>query len=256
MVIFACGLNETIEREGSDRPSLRLPDVQQNLLEKIVKVNPNVIVVLQGGSPIGVQWMKEHVPAMLLLWYPGEQGGVAAAQILLGQVNPSGRLPLTFYQGVAELPPLDDYDITKGRTYMYYQKQPVPSYAFGYGLSYSTFDYRYLKAPLSAGAADSITLTLDVANVGPMDGDEVVQLYVHEKDAPAEKRRPLKQLKGFQRVSIAKGAVKQVKLTLPISSLGFWDLASKKYVVDPGTYELLVGAASDDIRVKAEITVR
>ncbi|HVT83297.1 MAG TPA: glycoside hydrolase family 3 C-terminal domain-containing protein, partial [Phycisphaerae bacterium] len=256
VVIFACGLNETMEHEGSDRSQIRLPDAQQNLLEKIVRVNPNVVVVLQGGSPIGMQWIKEHVPAALMLWYPGEQGGVAAAQILLGQVNPSGRLPLTFYQGVTELPPLDDYDITKGRTYMYYQKQPAPCYVFGYGMSFTTFEYRNLKAPPTAKPADTITLTLDVANTGGMDGDEIVQLYARELDAPAEKKRPLKQLKGFQRLSIPKGATRPVKLTLPIASLGFWDPATRKYLVDTGKYELQVGASSEDIRLKAEISIR
>lgn len=253
IVIFACGLNGDIEREGTDRSTLRLPDVQQSLLEKVVKANPNTIVVLQGGSPIGIQWLKERVPAILMLWYPGEQGGVAAAQMLLGQVNPSGKLPLTFYQNVNDVPPLDDYDITKGRTYMYLQK-PV-TYPFGYGLSYTTFEYKNLQAPATAAKDGTITLTFDVINTGPMDGDEVVQLYVREKGAAPALKRPLKQLKGFQRVTIAKGATKQVKLTLPISSLGFWDTAAKKYQVDSGEYELRIGSSSDDIRLRADITI-
>ena len=132
-------------KESTAVPSgCRIPS--KSLLEKIVKANPNTIVVLQGGSPIGLQWIKEHVPAVLMVWYPGEQGGVAAAQILLGQVNPSGKLPLTFYRNVADgalaasdLPPIDDYDITKGRTYMYYQKKDSPpTFVFGHGLSCPT----------------------------------------------------------------------------------------------------------------------
>ncbi len=262
IVIFAGGLTSSIEHEGIDRSSIRLHDAQQNLLEKIIKANPNTIVVLQGGSPIGLQWMKDHVPAILLLWYPGEQGGVAAAQILLGQTNPSGKLPLTFYNtvsdhGDSDLPPIDDYDITKGRTYMYYQKkESPPPFVFGHGLSYTTFNYKNMQAPATAAKDSTITLTLDVSNTGPTDGDEVVQLYVHEKDAAPALKRPLKQLKAFQRVSIPKGATRQVKLTLPIANLAFWDTSSKKYLVDPATYELLVGSSSEDIRAKTEINIQ
>jgi beta-glucosidase len=151
------------------------------------------------------------------------------------------------------VPPLDDYDITKGRTYMYLQK-PV-TYPFGHGLSYTAFEYKNLQAPASASRDSTITLTLDITNTGPMDGDEVVQLYVREKAPEPALKRPLKQLKGFQRVSVPRGGTKQVKLTLPVASLGFWDTDAKKYLVDPGTYELRVGASSDDIRLRAEIAI-
>ena len=259
VVLFVCGLNPDIDKEGADRPSILLPSTQQTLLEKVVKANPLTIVLLEGGNSLGLVWMKEHIPAILMIWYPGEQGSNAVVQTLLGKVNPSGHLPLTFYRSNDDLLPLEDYDITKGRTYQYLQKPT--SFVFGHGLSYTAFDYSHSRVTSAAATADgTLTVAVDVANAGSMDGDEVVQVYVHEKPpaattAPATKR-PLKQLKAFQRLAIAKGQTAHVTLAIPIKNLAFWDSATRQYVVEPGTYEILVGRSSEDIRVKAEVTIK
>lgn len=255
VVIFAGGLNAQNEREGMDRFSLALPADQQRLLEKLVHANPLTVVVLQGGSVIGMEWIKANVPAALMAWYPGEQGATALVEVLLGKVNPGGRLPLTFYRDSADLPPLGDYDITHGRTYMYNQK-PV-SYPFGYGLSYTTFDYRDLKVtPPSAGQDAKIRVSLQVANTGPCDGEEVVELYVRQKDAPAALKRPLKRLKGFSRVAVPRGEAREVTMTLDAADLGFWDAEAKNYVTAPGVYEVMVGASAEDVRVRGEVLIK
>jgi beta-glucosidase len=271
VVLFVCGLNRDIDKEGADRPSILLPTQQQALLEKVVKANPVTIVLLEGGNSIGLAWMKEHVPAIMMIWYPGELGSTASVQMLLGKVNPSGHLPLTFYNSNSDLLPLNDYDITKGRTYQYFQKPT--SYVFGHGLSFTAFDYAHLRVSSDVVTADgSLTVNLDVTNSGPMDGDEIVQVYVHEiqptaataptsatapatATAPASKR-PLKQLKAFQRLAIPKGQSVPVTFTIPIQNLGFWDTAAKKYVPEPGRYELLIGRSSEDIRLKAQFAIK
>jgi beta-glucosidase len=253
MVIFTCGLNGSIEREGTDRSSLRLPDDQQTLLDAVLKANPLTIVVLVCGSPVTLQQIKDKAPAILVMWYAGEQGGVAATKLLLGQANPSGKLPITFYRANDDLPPLDDYDIRKGRTYMYLTK-PAP-YVFGEGISYTTYEYRNFKVTPGTVAADgTITATLDVANTGKMDGDEVVELYFHVKQSAQQ--RPIKQLKGFQRVSVPTGQVRHVTFTVSVADLGFWNVDAKKYVPDKGVYEFMVGASSGDIRGRGEVVVR
>src|SRR6185295_3962086 len=166
-------LNNQIENEGTDRQTLDLPQEQQRFVETIAKANPATIVVLQGGSPIACARLKELCPAIVMMWYAGEQGGPALADILTGKANPSGRLPMTFYKSVADLPPLTDYEIERGRTYMY-TKKPV-DYPFGHGLSYTTFDYGNVK--VAPGADGTVAVAVDVKNAGDRDGDEVVQLY-------------------------------------------------------------------------------
>jgi beta-glucosidase len=252
VAIVVLGLNNQIEREGVDRQTLDLPLDQTALLERVVRANPLTVAVLEGGSPFNLKWMKEHVPAIVNVWYPGEQGGNATAEVLLGEYNPAGRLPLTYYGSTSELPRLEDYDITNGRTYMYLKKPPV--YPFGHGLSYTDFTYGALRAPATAGASSQIEVTLTLTNNGPRDGDEVVQLYVRKVDGAP--KSPSQQLKGFARVTLRKGASGEVRLPLGIEQLGMWDQSSQKYVVDPGAYELRVGASSEDIRQRATITIQ
>ncbi len=253
VAVVVLGLNEGIEAEGIDKQSLDLPPRQLAFLKRVVDANPVTILVLEGGSPLSLQWESTHVPAIVMTWYPGEQGGTALAEILLGKVNPSGRLPLTFYHDLADVPPLRDYEISNGHTYMYLEK--TPTYPFGYGLSYTTFAYSNLRVePPAIKAGATITVTCDVANTGSRDGDEVVQLYVHKKDSPL--KRPLKQLKAFQRINIPAGQTRTVQLTLKADDLAFWDTPSHKYVLEPGPYELLLGASSSDIRLQTQIEAK
>ena len=248
LTIFVGGLNNRIERSGIDRPTLDLPLDQRAALERIVRANPMTILILQGGSAIGLEWEKDHVPAIVMSWYGGEQGGVALAEMLTGQTNPAGRLPMTFYKSVADLPMMDDYELITGRTYLYCKK-PV-SFPFGHGLSYTHFDYSHLTASPTEGDK-TVEVAVDVANAGDRAGDEVVQLYAREVNPKIT--RPIKQLVGFHRVNIARGQSKTVQFSVPVSGLAFWDTASHRFAVNPGAYEFMVGASSEDIRGRVTV---
>ena len=242
------GLNSRIESEGRDRTNLDLPKDQQDFVEKVVAVNPATIVVLINGGPLAVNWLHRHVPAVLEAWYPGEQGGNAIADVLFGDYNPAGRLPITFYASVLQLPPLDDYEISAGRTYLYLPDAPL--YPFGHGLSYTHFDYQNLRVDRQA---DGITASAEVTNTGNRDGDEVVQLYVHT-EVPGL-LMPAQQLRAFQRVSIPCGATQTVRLSVRTADLAYWDENRPGFVVAPGDYEFRVGASSADIRLRTTIRV-
>ena len=192
-VIAVLGINKSIEREGQDRSDILLPEDQQEFLQEIYKVNPNVIVVLIAGSSLAVNWMDEHIPAIVNAWYPGESGGKAVAEVLFGDYNPGGRLPLTYYKSLKDLPDFNDYDITKGRTYQYFKGDVL--YPFGYGLSYTTFKYSNLQ--ISDGL-NEILVSFQLKNTGKYAGDEVAQIYVQ---LPSRNEiMPIKELKGFRRM--------------------------------------------------------
>ncbi|MCG3149610.1 MAG: Beta-glucosidase BoGH3A [Verrucomicrobiae bacterium] len=248
VAVVVLGLSRRIESEGRDRTDLNLPKDQQEFVEKVFAVNPATIVVLINGSPLAINWLHQHVPAILEAWYPGEQGGTAIADVLFGDYNPAGRLPLTFYTGLEQLPNLFDYEISLGRTYMYLPTPPL--YPFGHGLSYTCFDYQNLRVTQTP---TTITVTVDITNSGDRAGDEVAQLYVRELDAPWPV--PLKQLRGFQRVHIPVGATRPVTFTLKVADLARWDETRHAFVVRPGIFELMVGASSADIRVTARLRV-
>ncbi|MEW6203158.1 MAG: glycoside hydrolase family 3 C-terminal domain-containing protein [bacterium] len=251
VAVLGIGLEEEIE--GKDREDLDLPDNQMNYIKQVLAVNPRTVVVLINGSPLSVNWINENVPAVVEAWYPGEQGGNAIADVLFGNYNPGGRLPMTFYKSVNDLPPFDDYEISKGRTYMYFTNEPL--YPFGYGLSYTTFQYANLTIDKKkASESDTITIRVDVKNTGDRDGDEVVQLYV--RDVESSIRQPLKQLKGFKRVHIKKGETKTVEIPLAVKDLNFWDVNAKRFVVEQGEFEILIGTSSLDIRMRDKITVK
>ena len=253
VAILFLGTNLKVEGEGRDRASLDLPGSQEQLLEAVYKANPKTIVVVMSGGPVSVKWASQNVPAILSAWYPGEEAGTALASILFGDYNPAGRLPYTIYNSLADVPPQDEYDVTKGFTYMYFPGKP--QYAFGYGLSYTTFRYSALEVgPRSAVAGQTVTIAVDVQNTGARVGDEVVQLYVHEQ-APKVKR-PIKELRGFERLSLQPGEKKRVTFKLPVSDLAFYDVASKRFVVKPGAFDILVGSSSEDIRLKDALQVK
>ncbi|GEM_PF-24697 len=240
MVIAVMGINKSIEREGQDRYDIHLPADQQEFIEEIYKVNPNTVVVLVAGSSLAVNWMDEHLPAIVNAWYPGEQGGTAVAEVLFGDYNPGGRLPLTYYNSLDELPPFDDYDIAKGRTYQYFKGKPL--YPFGYGLSYTTFKYSNLQIE---DKGETVTVSFQVKNTGKQDGDEVSQLYVK---LPLE-NGPMKELKGFQRTHIRKGESVNIKIDVKKENLRYWDEQKEHFIVPAGTYQIMVGSSSADIQL-------
>jgi beta-glucosidase len=193
---------------------------------------------------MAMPWENEHLPAIVQAWYPGEEGGRAVAQVLLGEINPAGRLPVTFYKASEKLPAFDDYNM-RGRTYRYFEGEPL--YPFGYGLSYTRFEYSDLKV---AGSQ----VSFNVKNVGSRAGQEVPQLYVRQLDS--REPRALKDLRAFQRVELAPGETRRVTFNvIPERDFTHYDVANKRYAVDPGRYELQVGASSADIRLKSTMTV-
>jgi len=261
-VVFVGGLTGDVEGEemkvdypgfaGGDRTDIRLPSTQQKLLEALHATGKPVVAVLTTGSALGIDWAKQNVPAILLAWYPGQRGGNAVADVLFGDYNPAGRLPVTFYSADEQLPPFDDYSM-KGRTYRYFTGKPL--FPFGHGLSYTRFGYSALKLDRKrASATDEVAVSVTVKNEGKRAGDEVVQLYL----APLQPRREraLKELRGFQRVHLQPGESRTVSFSIvPERDLRVYDEAAGRYVVDPGRYEVQVGASSADIRMRAPLEV-
>lgn len=242
VVIAAMGYNKTIEREGLDRPDLNLPADQEEFLKALKAVNPNVILVLMAGNSLSLNWEDENLPAIVDSWYGGEFGGQAVAEVLFGDVNPSGKLPLTFYKGVEQLPAFDDYQVSNGRTYKYLEEKPL--YEFGYGLSYTSFEYSALKVS-RRGKGWNVRFT--VANTGDVAGTEIAQVYARIPDY--EGKCPLKELKGFTRVELAPGEKKTVTVFIPDSRLRYWSDSAKEFRYSTVRPEIMVGASSSDIRL-------
>ena len=251
-VVFV-GTSRAIEDEGRDRTSLGLPEAEQALVEAVCAANSKTVVVLMSGGPLTVPWIKEHAAAVLQGWLGAEQQGDAIASVLFGDCNPAGRLPYTMYASESQVPPVDEYDITKGFTYMYLKGEPL--YAFGHGLSYTTFEYADLQTDSEslAGEGGVLEVTLNVTNTGKRDGDEVVQLYIHPPRMFMQ--RPERFLVGFARVALKAGETRQVTLRIKGEQLAYWSVGEQGYVVQPGTYELQAGASSADIRLKKSIEV-
>ncbi|MGF1735953.1 glycoside hydrolase family 3 C-terminal domain-containing protein [Photobacterium satsumensis] len=250
VVIAVMGLSTEYERESIDRTSEGLPSEQIDLLRSIVKVNPKTAVVLQSGSSIESPWLKSNVPAILQSWYPGEQGGSAIANTLFGDNNPGGKLPLTFVKSWSDLPAFNDYDITKGRTYLYFEKEPL--WAFGHGLSYTEFALSDLKIGSKVTKDGQVAATVTIENTGKVAGDEVVQLYVTDMFERSEK--PIQRLKAFDRVSLEAGEKRDITLTFDVADLAYWDEKTKDWMLGD-KYEIRVGNASDNILLNETITV-
>jgi beta-glucosidase len=262
VAIVVIGTDETVEKEGVDRSSLELPGDQKDLIKAVYQSNPKTIVVLQNGSPLTINWTNDNIPAILETFYNGEEGGNALADVIFGDYNPGGRLPLTFYSSDEQLPSISDYDIRKGRTYMYPLRNFVnkasqkeePLYPFGYGLSYTEFSYGSLKISSdNIDPTESVTISIAIKNTGERVGDEVVQLYI--RDEKASVPRPTKQLMGFERISLAPNESKTVRFVLAANDLSFWDVSKKAFVVEPGLFEVMIGSSSVDIKSRGRFEV-
>lgn len=242
-------------RETLDRQDIILPPAQEQLIRKVAAVNPNTIVVLVSSYPMAIGSIQSNpnVKAILYSSHGGQEEGTAIADALFGDYAPAGRLNATWYASVHQLPAITDFDVINGkRTYMYFDGTPL--YPFGYGLTYTTFQYSKLK--LSAATVKTtgqITVSVDVKNTGNRASDEVVQLYV--KAPPSNVKRPIKELKGFQRINLAPGAAQTVSFSLPAGELAFWDIAKNAFVVEPGIYSVMVGKSSADIQLTAALKV-
>jgi beta-glucosidase len=237
-------------KEAVDRRSITLE--QEDLVKAVYAANPKTVVVLIASFPFAIDWTQQHVPAILHMTHNSEELGNALADVLFGDYNPGGRLVQTWPRSLAQLPAMMDYDIRHGRTYMYFQGEPL--YPFGFGLSYTTFRYSNLRADEDRLRADGqVTVSVDVANTGARAGDEVVELYVaHPKSKVA---RPSRELKGFRRVTLAPGEKRTVKIPLTAASLAYWDEGGNKFVVENEPVEILVGSSSADIRERKTLRV-
>ena len=250
-VVFV-GTNLEVLREEMDRANWDLPGAQGDLIQAVAAANPKTIVVLITAGPLAVDWAQANVPAIMTAFYDGQAQGAAIADVLFGDTNPGGKLSTSWYKGITTLPPIDDYDIRKGRTYLYFGGEVL--YPFGHGLSYTEFTYDKLRlSPNAIDATGATSISVDVANIGSRPGDEVVQLYSH--DVQATVPRPIKQLRGFQRVHLGVGQTTTVSFTLKAKDLAYWDTANHAWRVDAGTFEMLVGSSSADIRVRDSLIV-
>jgi beta-glucosidase len=258
VVIYVGGINAQLEGEesprangfdgffGGDRTKIELPSIQEDLLKALHDTGKPIVFVNCSGSAIAMPWEAKNLPAILQAWYPGEQGGRAVAEVLFGDVNPAGRLPVTFYRSTDDLPDFEDYAMSN-RTYRYFNGKPL--FAFGHGLSYTKFDYSRAKLEHKKISDDgAVKLSFKLRNSGKRDGDEVVQVYFRHRNSAVP--QPKLALCGFARVHLEPGQTAKLTMEIPTERFRYWDVEKKDYVVEPGKYELLVGAASDDIRAR------
>ena len=258
VVVMVMGLSAQLEGEempiqiegfaGGDRTDIKLPATQENLIKKVHALGKPVVLVLTNGSAVAISWAADNIPAILDVWYPGQAGGTAVSDVLFGDYNPAGRLPVTFYKSVDDLPPFEDYDVN-GRTYRYFQGESL--FPFGHGLSYSTFNYSNLNISQNEVAAgNDVTIQVDITNSSAQAGDEVVQLYCRlEKDEYSAIK-----LIGFERLSFEPGASKTVTFQLDTKQLGLYD-AEMRYMVQPQTAQLFIGRSATDLPLSGQFQI-
>ena len=236
---------------GGDKLTLDLPAAHIAMLKELRKKKKPVVVVVTAGSNVDIAAIDPYADAILLAWYPGEQGGNAVADIIFGNISPAGRLPVTFYQSLKDLPKYDSYDM-KGRTYRYYDGKV--QFPFGFGLSYTSFAYAWKQQPQKINTAkDTVNFSVTINNTGAMNGDEVAQVYIKYPDMD---RMPVKELKAFKRTTITKGTGKNISFSIPVSELQKWDLKTNKWMLYPGEYTILVGSSSQDIKLQSAFTIK
>jgi len=270
VALFVGGLDATWEGEesnemrahngengflGGDRTKIELPEVQLNALKAMTKTGTPVVFVLLAGSAVSFNGLEQELEGLLVAWYPGQRGGDAVADVLFGEYNPAGRLPVTFYSSTDELAGFEDYNMRagKGFTYRYYNGEAL--YPFGHGMSYTKFKYSDMTIDkTNIVKSDEILVSVKVKNSGVLDGEEVVQLYI--KDLESTTWMPLKQLREFKRISLKKGEQKTVEFKLKaIEDLRHYDATKQSYVVEPGDFEIQIGSSSKDIRLKKIVQV-
>ena len=267
VAIFVGGLDATWEGEemadrngvegflGGDRTKIELPKIQMDALKAMKETGTPIVFVLMAGSAIAFDGLDKELEAILMAWYPGQRGGDAIADVLFGDYNPAGRLPVTFYSSTNELPDFKDYNMRagKGFTYRYYNGAAL--YPFGHGLSYTNFKYSNLQIDKTKlRSTDTFTISVNIRNNGNFDGEEVLQLYI--KDIESDKWMAKKQLRKFERIALKKGESKTITFNLEASEdLRYYDAMYRKYMVEPGSFEIQIGASSEDIRLKEIISV-
>jgi len=282
VVVVAVGFGPETEGEGSDR-SFNLPWGQDALIQAVAAANPHTIVTLTGGGSTDTRQWLDKVPALLHLYYPGQEGGTAVAEVLFGKHDPEGKLPFTFDRSWEENPSYNFYYPIKGADTSLHVlepgKPPVdyviphvkyddglmvgyrywtttgkhPLYPFGYGLSYTTFSFSKLQVPASAASGSTVAVSFDVTNTGSVEGAEVAQLYVSDPSAKAT--RPERELKGFEKVRLAPGETKHLTLNLDARSFSYWDTPNHKWTIDPGKFVIRLGDSSENTPLHADLTI-
>jgi beta-glucosidase len=262
-VLLCLGLSEFYESEGFDRKVLTLPDDQMKLVSAVAAANRRTVVALNNGAPVLMEGWLNAVPALIEHWYPGEAGGNALADVLFGDVNPSGRLPVTFLRRWEDSPAFGRYpgksavDYAEGIFvgYRHFDRERLEVlFPFGHGLSYTTFGYSNLAVSrVSLPGPLKVDVSVDIQNTGARSGAEVVQLYVHAPASPVE--RPVKELKGFRKLVLGTGEKGTVKFSLDTRSFAYFDTGRKEWVVPPGEYEILLGRSSRDIALQAKVQI-
>jgi len=228
---------------GGDRTRLDLPDVQQELIKEIHALGKPIVLVLLNGSALAINWEKENIPAIVEAWYPGQAAGQAIADVLFGDYNPAGRLPVTFYKSVEDLPPFEEYQMS-GQTYRYFKGEPL--YSFGYGLSYTSFKYDNLKVAEQYKVGDVVKVSVNVKNIGELAGDEVVQVYVSSLSSTVSV--PIRSLKGFRRIHLLPGGVKTVEFSIPSDAFSIINDKNEREVL-PGQFEISVGGRQPEQKI-------
>lgn len=254
LVLLCVGNNPLVNgREEVDRADIVLSEHQEKLIKEVYKANPNTILLIISSYPYAITWAKDNIPAILWSSHGGQEMGNAIADILIGNYSPAGRLNMTWYKSINDIPPITDYDIIRGkRTYMYFDKEPL--FPFGHGLSYTEFSYKNLKLNSNKFTIDDeIIVSFEVENIGDIDSEEVPQVYIRALNSKV--KRPKLQLKGFERVFIPKKEKVEVKISIPVSEFFIWDVRGEKYLVEKGEYEILVGPSSEDLRLKEKIYI-
>jgi beta-glucosidase len=232
--------------ESASRSSLELPGRQLELLQAVTETGTPVVLLVMNGRPLDLRWAAANVPAILDIWYPGSQGGAAVANVLFGDVAPGGKLPFSWPRTVGQVPMIYSHTIShdpekQGRRY--WDEESTPLFPFGYGLSYGEIVYGQLNLDRSSVTADeSLTVSVEVTNQGPAAAEEVVQLYIHQRHGSAS--RPVRELKGFERISLDAGETRTVRFTLGTAELRYWNAASRDWVQDPSTFDVWVGGSS------------
>lgn len=270
-VVINTGFSSELESEGFDRP-YGLPEYEENFIREVASINPNVVVVLNSGGAVGLMPWFDSAKGIVMAWYPGQEGGTALAEILTGKISPSGKLPITYYRNLADSPAHDSYypNRTQTRTskkdecdHVEYREgifhgyrgsdkaDTKPLYPFGYGLSYTSFEFSDLT--LTKIAENKISVNFTVKNTGKREGAEVAQVYVSDLESSAV--RPIKELKGFEKVTLKPGESKNVTIILDDEAFAFYDIDSHKFVVEPGEFEILVGNSSADLPLRASIVL-
>lgn len=252
VVILCLGTNLSVEAEGRDRRNLEFPGAQEQLLEAVYAANPKTVLVLMSAGPIAANWAQDHLPAILSAWYPGEDGGTMIARALFGVDNPGGHLPYTVYESLDGVPPQNEYDVSKGFTYMYFKG--VPLWAFGHGLSYTRFTYSNLKVVFPENQSGKAIVSFDLKNAGERAGAEVVQVYTHQKQSAMV--QPIESLRDFQRVDLQPRESRHIEFQLPTRRLAVYDVRKHDFIVEPGEFDVWVGSASDDIRLRGVLNVK